>query len=358
MLRSRPDKVLISLIFFLLAFGLIILTSASSIISLDQYETPYHYLSHQFLFGILIGLVALMVLANISYKKLKTIAWPLFIFSIILSALVFIPNLGANRGGANRWLSIFGFSFQPSELLKLAFIVLLAALLAKHPSFLVFLVLSIPVSALLILQSDLGTLILFLLIAGSVYIASGASIKDLISVSVLGLICLGFFIFKAKYRLNRLLTFLNPEADPLGKGYQIRQALLAIGSGGIFGLGLGQSLQKHAYLPAVINDSIFAVIGEELGLIGALLVVIIFLLLGWRGLWLAAKAPDAFGRLLAVGITSWLVFQAFINIAGITNLIPLTGMPLPFISYGSSSMVACLAGVGVLLSISKRIKTK
>jgi len=221
-----------------------------------------------------------------------------------------------------------------------------------------FLALLSVVGFLIIKQPDTGTLGLIFLISLAIFFASGASIVHIFSLFAGGLFALFILIKMAPYRMQRFLVFMNPDHDPMGFGYQMTQALLAIGSGGIFGAGLGQSRQKFNYLPEPVTDSIFAVLGEELGLIGAMVVVGLFLFLAWRGVRIALRAPDEFGRLLAVGIVSWIVFQAFINISAITGLIPLTGIPLPFISYGGTSLAVLLAAVGILLNISKHSTLK
>jgi len=356
MRTKKIDRVYLGLILALLALGLIILTSASSVASLERTGSPFYYLKHQFFYGVVLGLAALIFFAFLPYKKLKILAWPIFLLSLIMSLLVFIPGFGLEDGGARRWVQILGIVFQPSEFLKLGLIILLSALLSRYPSFLVVIFISGIAGVVLFFQSDLGTMVLFLLVSLALFWSSGASAKNISIFISLLLVAILIFVLVAPFRISRILSFLNPERDPLGSGYQIRQALIAIGSGGVWGLGLGNSVQKQEYLPAVINDSIFAVIGEELGIFGSFLILILFIILTWRGFYIAGKCPNVFARLLAVGVTAWIFFQSMINIMGIINLLPLTGIPLPFISYGSSSLVATLAGVGVLLSITRSIK--
>jgi cell division protein FtsW len=209
------------------------------------------------------------------------------------------------------------------------------------------------VSFLLIKQPDMGTLGVMILISLSIFFLSGAKLSHLASLGIAGALALFVLIKTESYRMDRLTVFLHPELDPRGIGYQINQALLAIGSGGIFGLGLGHSLQKFNYLPEPVGDSIFAIIGEELGMVGAMFLVILFVFFAIRGLRIAKNAPDRFSKLVACGIVSWIIFQAFINIAAICGLIPLTGIPLPFISYGGTSIIFLMVGVGILLNISK-----
>jgi cell division protein FtsW len=214
------------------------------------------------------------------------------------------------------------------------------------------------VSFLIIKQPDTGTLGLIFLIALSIFFASGASITHIMYLFFGGLAFLGILIKMAPYRMQRFLVFINPEHDPQGVGYQMTQALIAIGSGGFFGLGLGQSRQKFNYLPEPVTDSIYAVLGEEFGFIGTTVIVLLFLFIAWRGFRIAYNAPDVFGRLVAVGIVSWIVFQALINMSAITGLVPLTGIPLPFVSYGGTSLAVLLSAVGILLNISKHSTLK
>ncbi|MEK7494770.1 MAG: putative peptidoglycan glycosyltransferase FtsW, partial [Patescibacteria group bacterium] len=277
------------------------------------------------------------------------------------------PGFGTSVYGATRWVALGPISFQPSEVMKLAIILYLAAWLSEKgyektadliEGLVPFLVLMCIVGFLIIKQPDTGTLGLIFLISLSIFFASGAKLSHIFSLFGAGLVFLAILIKMAPYRMQRFLVFINPEHDPQGSGYQITQALLAIGSGGLFGIGLGQSRQKFNYLPEPVTDSIFAVLGEEFGLIGGLVVICLFLFMAWRGLRIAKGAPDGFGRLLAVGIVSWIVGQAFINIAAISGIVPLTGIPLPFISYGGTSLAVLLAAMGILLNISKQSTLK
>lgn len=353
---KRFDWFLFGVVGVLLSFGLVALISASTVISLEKYSSPYFFVTRQLGIGIGIGLLGLVFFSFIPYGWLKKLAWPFFVLALGINSLLIFSKFALTSGGAQRWLSFGPIVFQPSEILKLAFIILLAALLAKRANFFAFLLLTFLVGIVVMLQPDLGTFTLLVLVGIAVFFASGASWKHIGFTFGLGALGIVGLIGIAPYRLNRLLTYLRPEVDPTGAGYQIKQALLAFGSGGLFGLGLGASRQKYSYLPATINDSIFAIIGEEFGFVGVLVVVGLFLLFAWLGLRIAMRAKDQFGKLLAVGITSWIVIQALINMMGISNLLPLTGIPLPFISYGSSAMIASLAGVGILLSISKEGK--
>ena len=343
MSKQKPDYILLVVIIALVLFGLIVLISVGA-------GKPY-YIKHQLLYGILIGLAGFFVAYKINYKIWRKLALPFLIASLILLGLIFIPKFGIGYGGAKRWLQI-GFIFQPGEIVKLAFIVFLASLLADKTKLVPFLVWTSLVALLFIFQPDIGTMGLIVLIAVIIYFAAGASLWQIGICFISGTAILFVLIKLRTYRLNRLWAFLYPKLDPQGISYQINQALIALGSGGFFGLGLGYS-QQRAFLPAVVTDSIFAVLGEELGFAGTILLVILFFILALRGFKIAMANSDKFARLLAIGITSWLVLQAFINIMAITGLIPLTGIPLPFVSYGSSAMIVSLVGAGMLLNISR-----
>lgn len=358
---AKIDYSLIIITTLLVIFGLVMLSSASVVMSTGKLGDSYYYLKHQFFIGIIGGGAAAFLISKIDYNRLRKAAFPLLIISLALLAVVFIPGAGKFFGGAKRWISIGSFTFQPSELAKLIFVVYLSAWMSADDEkvknlkkgFIPFFALMTVLSALLIKQPDVGTLGLIVIVSLIIFFAAGAKLSYLFSFLAAGAAALWVLIKTAPYRMNRFLVFMNPKLDPKGIGYQINQALLAIGSGGIFGLGLGYSRQKYSYLPEPIGDSIFAIIAEELGLIGAAAIIILFVLFAWRGFKIAKNAPDKFGKLLAIGITSWIIVQAIINIAAITSLMPLTGITLPFISYGSSSLVMALMGVGVLINISK-----
>jgi len=354
--KHKPDYVLLGTVLALVIFGLIILASASIAQSFQKHNEPYFYLKHQLLFGVLIGLIGFFIAQKINYQIWRKLALVIFILGLLLLGLVFVPNIGLGNSGARRWVQIFGFSFQPAEIVKLCLIIFLASLLSKHVKLIVFLGWLALISLFFIFQPDIGTLGLIIIFSLVMYFIAGAKLKHISIVILTGAIALIGLIKLAPYRLNRLLVFLHPEIDPQGIGYQINQAFLALGSGGLFGLGLGHGQQKYNYLPATATDSIFAILGEELGFIGAVFLLVLFIVFALRGFRIADKAPDKFGQLLGAGITSWLIFQAFINIMAITGLMPLTGIPLPFVSYGSSSMIVSLVSAGILLNISKHTK--
>ncbi|MCK5332241.1 putative lipid II flippase FtsW [Candidatus Parcubacteria bacterium] len=360
---NEIDKVLLGTVCLLSVIGLIAISSAGVVMSYNKFGYNHYFLSHQFFYGFLPGIVALFVLQKIDYRIFKKNMFFFLIVTVILLFVVFVPGLGLGLKGANRWISIAGISFQPSEFIKLTFILYIAVWFEKNKKdfsnlFMPFVVLIAIISIPLIMQPDVGTLSVIILTVVIMYFAYGAKIENIFLLGLGGLAGLYFLIKIAPYRMDRFMVFLHPEIDPQGIGYQINQALLAFGSGGFFGLGFGQSRQKFNYLPEPIGDSIFAIIGEEFGLLGISIIVILFLIFALRGFKIASSASDDFGKLVAIGITSLITFQAIMNMAAITSLLPLTGIPLPFISYGGSNLIVSLAAVGLLLSISRYSKAR
>jgi len=362
MKSHKPDYVFLSFLIIILLFGLVSLLSASIIKSYQVHQNLYYFFKHQFIFGILLGLLAFLICQKINYKFWIKISPILLVISLVLLGLVLVPSIGCKSGGAQRWLCVQNFSFQPSEFLKLSLILFLGSWLGQKPkndladfrkTFVPFIIIISIISFLIILEPDIGTLGLLIIISLSIYFTAETRLSHILLLLITGAGLLGVLIKTAPYRFNRLLSFLNPDFDPQGIGYQIKQALISIGSGGLFGLGLGRSLQKQAILPMPIHDSIFAVIGEEFGFIGTIFLLVCFVVILWRGIKIIKKAPDKTAGLIALGIVVWISTQAFINILGITGLMPLTGMPLPFVSYGSSSLIISMAGAGILFNISK-----
>ncbi|MFA6422166.1 MAG: putative lipid II flippase FtsW [Candidatus Buchananbacteria bacterium] len=362
---DKPDWYFIGVIIFLTLLGLIMVSSAGVAQGWDKFHDPYYYVKHQFFTGVIPGLIICFILSKIDYRVWKKYAPMLLFFSIILLILVFIPGLGAPWGTAHSWIKVFGFSVQPSEIVKLTFLLYLAAWLSSKEDhhlkdlqygFIPFLVILGVIAFLLVMEPDTGTMMIIVLMSLVVYFAAGGRKRHLSWLGILGAGILFLLLKISPYRTDRFTTFLHPELDPLGKGYHINQALLAVGSGGIIGKGYGHSLQKFAYLPEVTGDSIFAVISEELGFILTALVIILFLYLGLRCLKIAQKCEDNFGKLVAVGIMAWFMIQAFFNIGAMLGILPLTGVTLPFISYGGTSIMACLAAAGILINISKQAK--
>lgn len=364
---SKSGKTLTVLAFVMVIFGLVMLSSAGVVDGQKKFGSPYYYVMHQLLYGALPGAVLFFIFSRMNYKFWRKIALPLLLGVTGLLVLVFVPGIGYSFGGARRWVDFGLFSFQPSEFLKLALIVYLAAWFGRHegrinvglhsvaPFFLVFGFASL----LLLLQPDMGTLILVALIAVSIYFFAGAKLNHFIALILILAVLVSVFSILEPYRFNRIKTFIitlvNPkEADLQGPAYHINQALLGIGSGGIFGLGFGQSQQKLlTFLPEPVGDSIFAIIVEELGFVGAVVLLFLFLLLALTLINIARGVRNQFGRLLVLGVMVWITGQALINISAISGLIPLTGIPLPFVSFGSSSLVTILAGLGIAANISR-----
>jgi cell division protein FtsW len=296
---------------------------------------------------------------------------PLFLLgNLILMVLVFFPGIGISAGGAHRWLNLWITSFQPSESLKVFFILYLAAWLSSSTKkiggsalgkiskatspFPVFLIIIGIIAGLLVAQPDVSTFGVIFISALIMYFLSETAFKETVCLLAIAAGGLAVLIKIAPYRMKRFLVFLNPDLDPMGIGYQIKQALIAVGSGGIFGKGLGMGLQRYGFLPQTMGDSIFAIFSEETGFIGSLVLISLFLVFAWRGFSIAKNSKDEFSKLVAIGISSWITIQAFINVGAMLGLLPLTGIPLPFISYGGSAIMAELLAVGILLNISKK----
>lgn len=370
--KSHPDYILFGVTVALLIVGIVIIASVSASLSQEKFGNPFYFFRHQILFGILPGLALGFLTYKIRLDLLKKWSLFLLLINLVLLAMVFLPKIGTTLGGATRWLAIGPITFQPSEFLKLTFIIYLASWLASRTpqqkfgvvqvgkkfsyALIAFLIVIGIVSALLIFQPDISTLGIIVLAAGIMYFLSGTPIWHSILIILIGAGGILSLIKLAPYRMRRWTVFLNPETDPIGIGYQIKQALIAVGSGGLFGLGLGMSRQKFGFLPQSMSDSIFAIFSEETGFLGSVILIFLFLIFLWRGFKIAKSSKDKFSQLLGLGITSWIILQAFINIGSMIAVLPLTGIPLPFVSYGGSALAAELIGVGVLLNISKSTK--
>ncbi len=358
--RHKPDMILIVLTGMILLIGLAVLTSASAVISQKHFGQTTYYITHQLLYGLGIGIVCFIAASSIPYTFWERAAIPLMIVSLFLLFIVFLPQFGVKIGGAQRWIRISHYSFQPSEFAKLAFLFYLAAWFAGRSAhirkfsygFLPFLIMVICISVLLGSQPDIGTLAVILLIAISQYFIAGGKIRHITTLGIILAAGLAFIVYLQPYQQDRIRTFLDPENDPLGIGYQIKQSLIAIGSGGISGKGLGHGVQKYEYLPEAMGDSIFSTLGEEFGFIGAASLVILFTLWAYRGIRIALHSKALFPKLTAVGITMWIFGQTFIHIGALTGIMPLTGIPLPFVSYGGTSLISILSATGVLINIS------
>ena len=348
---------------FLLIFGILILASVSAVFSQEKRGDAGYFFFRQLLIGVIPGIVLGVFSFKINIAYLKKIALLALIINLLLMGLVFLPKIGVQAGGASRWINLGPASFQPSEFLKLTFILYLALWLASRTdksnnranldwkfTFLPFLIILSIIALLLMLQSDLSTLIIIILAALAMYFSAKTPFwhSFLIIALIAGAIVL-LIIFEP-YRMERFLVFLGIKNDPMGIGYQVKQSLIAIGSGRVFGLGLGMSHQK---IPQTMSDSIFSTLSEEMGFIGSSLLVALFVIFIWRGLRIAIKSSDYFSRLVAVGVSSWIGVQAFFNIGAMIGVLPLMGVPLPFISHGGSHIIAELVALGILLNISK-----
>jgi len=359
--KHAGDHVLLMAIAGLTLFGWLMLASASSVVAQKYHADAFYFVKHQMIYGGSFGLGLFLIGYFVPYRWWRKLAFPAIVLALVLLILVFIPGLQVSAGGAARWIGVGPFTVQPSEVTKLAFILYLAALMEKkgedvkdfNKSVIPFIVMLLIISGLIMMQPDMGTLLLITLVAASMIFVAGIRIRHLAMIGLGGLAMFAFFLNTTRYRLERIMVYLHPELDPQGIGYQINQALLAVGTGGLWGLGFGRSRQKYYYLPEPAGDAIFAVLAEEFGLIRSIFVIMIFGLIGWRGWLIARQAPDTFGRLLATGITAWILLQAFINIGSILAITPLTGIPLPFISYGGSALATLLFASGVLLNVSQ-----
>lgn len=354
---KRPDFILLVATLILVLFGLLMIYNASPVTSLRDFGDPTRLAGRQFVWAFA-GLIVAVIAYKIPYKFWEKTAPIIILGSVALLLAVFIPALTLNTYGASRWIGVGTFfSVQPSEFVKLAYIIYLAAFLSKKVKFWPFVILTTLLVGVLLLQRDLGTAIVISLTGTALYFLSGAPISQFLLLIPGGLLAGAIFIFSEGYRRERFLAFLNPTADTEGTAYHINQILIALGSGGWFGVGLGQSRQKYGYIPEVATDSIFAVIGNEIGFIGSLIFIGLLFLIVFRAFRIASNLPDKFGQFLASGIGIWIGLQVFINLAGMVALLPLTGVPLPLISYGGSSLLAVLLAIAILLQLSKYTQT-
>jgi len=359
--RPQPDRLLLFTTVLLCAAGLVMVTSASVAFAYTQHQSAFYYAERQAAW-MLIGFVALFILGRIDYRKVRPLAPAGAVAVILLMLLVLLPQLGVSVNGARRWFDAGPLgTFQPSELGKLAFAVFIAHWIDRNSQrmgdfqhvFVPFVAMLAGVLVLLMLERDLGTAVVMVGIFVSAYWAGGGRLRHIIL--LMGALALGFVAVTLlePYRIGRLTAFKNPWADPLGAGFQATQSIYGLASGGIFGVGIGHSIEKYGWLPEAHTDFIFAIVGEETGLIGATLVMLGFLVFGVRGYRASLRAPDRFGMALAASITTWITFEALLNMATVTNTLPITGVPLPFFSYGGTALATTLAAVGVVLSIAR-----
>ncbi len=358
--NSSPDYVFIFLLTSLVVFGLVMLSSASSDLAKMQFGNSFYYLEHQILFGLLPGIAGFFLGYFLDYKKWQKISLYLLITGIVFLLLVFTP-LGYQAYGADRWLHLGSFGFQPSEFVKIALMLYLASWLSKTPArrqsfkegtvplFLILMMVILPI----VMQPATTTAVLIISGALIMYLIAGAKLRSLAFIIIIGLLGLALLIAVTPYRFQRVFSFLHPSSDTLGKTYQLNQSLISIGSGGIWGVGYGRSTTKLHYLPEPIGDSIFAVIAEELGFAGAVFLILLFLMFVWRGIKIAKRAPDMFGELTVVGFVSIIGLQAFVHMGAVSGLLPFTGVPLPFTSYGGTALAVFLTMSGIIANVSK-----
>ena len=355
-LLSGSDRWLIILPAVLLLFGLLMLSSVSSIVAFQDFQDGFHYVKRQ-AFGILVGLGFLLFFANIPLKSLKKLAYPILIFNLIL--LVAVLFFGKEVNGSRAWFYFLGFQIQPSELLKITFITYLAGRLTDdkldiNHKIAPFFIMYVVVALLMVLQRDVGTLFVISMAAMTVFFISGAPVKHFLSIVLLGVVVFASLIATSTHQQERFRCLLEINYSPLRSCYQLNQSLIAIGSGGMFGRGFGESRQKFLYLPEVQNDFIFSIITEEMGAIVASGLIIVFAWFFYRVYLIAKNQNDRFTSALAVGLVSWICLQAVLNIGGIMRVLPMTGVPLPLISYGGSAKVASLSSIGILINISRQ----
>ena len=363
--RGSPDYVIFYTVLCLLSLGIIMVYSASAVSANVNFDDSCYFLKRQLIWAGL-GLLAMIFTMNVDYHVWQKSAKPILIGTVVLLILVLIPGMGKVVNGARRWLGFGSVYIQPSEIAKLSMVLFSAYYLAKMQPFMTnFKKAVLPQLAVLMIifglilkEPDLGTA---LSIAGTVFVllfVTGARLKHLFSLGAIGVVGVVVAILLEPYRLKRIFAFSNPWADPLDTGYHIIQSLYAIGSGGLFGVGLGRSREKFLYLPEPHTDFIFSILGEELGLIGTVLVLTLFFLFAWRGLKTAMLAPDIYGSILSAGLTTMILVQALMNIAVVTASMLVTGIPLPFLSFGGSALIFTLAGVGILLNVSRHVNLK
>ncbi len=357
MKKQKVDIFLLGTIIALLVVGFLALATASIPLSLKVTGKATYYLFHQILFGLLPGLLLGFIAFKLPLDKVRNFSIVLFIFSIISMLLVFVPGLSIKELGATRWLNLGFTSVQPSEFLKISLILYLATILddkKNRQKFFVFIIVLLLSCSILVAQKDTGTLFVVFVIAMAMFFCSKTPVKQTILMVCTAIVGFSLLIVFSPYRMERIFSFLNPNTDILGSGYHINQSLITIGSGGLLGSGLGLGTQKLGFIPQSMSDSIFAVIAEEVGFVGASLLIILFLVFFFKVMNMAKNTENQYSKLIAIGIGCWIIIQTFVNIAAMTGIFPLTGIPLPFISYGGTHLVAELIACGLLLNISKQ----
>jgi len=357
--RGRFDYVLLIVALALVGIGIVMVYSTSAILAGERFGDPYYFLKRQALYAG-VGFFLMILMMFLPYRILNQLAYPIFGISVLLLIAVLVPGIGHRAGGAMRWLKIGGFTFQPSEFAKLGLIIFLAYFLTKKEEkirsfsfgFLPTLLLSGLVIGLVIKEPDFGAALFLAVMVFILLFVSGARVIYIASALLLAVPVIYGLLMSAEYRYKRLIGFIRPWDDPTGTSFQIIQSFLSFGSGGLFGLGLGEGRQKLFFLPAPHTDFIFSIVGEELGLVGAMVVVTLFFILAFRGIQIGISIPDKFGSYLALGITLMISIQAIINMGVVLGLLPTKGLTLPFVSYGGTSLIANFIGLGILLHLS------
>ena len=359
--RHAPDYGLLTTVLVLLIVGLIFVYSSSYVLAEVEYDDANHFIKRQMIFAVL-GLTGLAIVMQFDYRHLRRLSPLLMLGALFGLGAVLVPGVGVEANGALRWIQIGPLPpVQPSEFAKLAVLIYMAAWLASRGDALRNFSLGVLpfvgmvglVGALVMLEPDLGTTVMIAVITGTLFFIAGARLVHVIALAGSGAVMTSLLVLTGGYRMDRILSFTDAESDPTGVGFQTLQLLVAFGSGGVWGLGLGVSRQKFFYVPGSHTDGVLAIIGEEIGFVGVLVVLALFVVLFWRAWLIMRRAPDAFGSLIAAGVLAWFAFQLLINVGGVTRLIPLTGIPLPFLSAGGSSLLVSLIAVGQLLSVSR-----
>lgn len=363
-MNKKADRPFLIILCVLVIVGLFIFLSASSglLANTSKGEVKYYsVMFNQLVLGLGAGVIACLVMSAIHYTWWRKMSFWIFLLSFIAMLAVFIPGLGFFHGGARRWVSLGSFNFQPAELYKVGFVLYLATLLTaakskietfKHGT-LPFIVMLAVSAGLILMQPDTDTFIIVAVAGTAMFLTAGGKWKHVLLIGLVGVLGLVALVFSRPYLMQRVQTFMNPAKDPRGSSYQIEQSLIAIGSGGIFGRGFGQSVQKFNFLPEPIGDSIFAVASEEFGFVGSLTIIILYLAFTFRGFRVAVRSNDLYGSLVAVGIIVLISLQSFLNIAAMLAIIPLSGTPLLFISQGGTALFFALASVGIVINISR-----
>lgn len=362
---AKVDKSFLTVTVILIVAGFFIFSSASLGLLARESSNYSSVAFSQTVLGLLLGTIAMITATRLNYQIWKNLALYIFLFAVFLNILVLFPQIGFEHGGARRWIQVGSFSFQPSEFLKFGFVIYFAAwaswvkekMATLRWGLLPLLALLGICGGLLLNQPDTDTFLIIVITGLAMFIAAGGRWRYVLMLVLAGVIGVGFLAYTRPYVMQRITTFLNPTADSLGASYQIQQSLIAIGSGGLFGKGFGQSVQKFTYLPEPVGDSIFAVAAEEFGFFGSVILIAIFLLFATRGLKIASRVPQPFGRLVVVGIVIMIISQAFVNIGAMLGVLPLSGITLPFVSHGGTSLFISLFEVGVVLAISKTQKS-